>query len=397
MTRPFEGVRILDFTRYFAGPFGTYQFALQGADVIKIEPPGGEEYRSALLDQEWADRKMAPAFMSLNANKRSMMLDLRKPEAVEIIKRLVKDADIVWENFRPGVMDRLGIGYDTLSQINPRLIYCAVSGFGQTGPAAKMAAFDGKIQAMSGIMTMTGEPENGPMRAGFAVCDLIAAMTAAFAVSSALYQREHTQKSQMVDVSLLDSTLSFLTQHVTEYNVTGHVQQQYGNLSVTRKPTADRFACGDSFIVLAVLTEPQFVNLMTTLGRADALEDEQFADWPARTANTLALREIIEAAMKDGDPDDWEQRLTEADVPCSTIKSIDEAIAHPQIAHRQFLQEVETDFGPVTLAGPGFRLEHGTGKVDRAPALPGQHSEEILLQAGYSDEEIENLRAKNVI
>ena len=210
MSKPFTGVRILDFTRYLAGPYGTYQLALLGADVIKLESHEGDESRHLLISKEWADRKMASSFLAVNANKRSITLDLRKQGAVDIVKRLVTTADVVWENFRPGVMERLGLGYDALAAINPRLIYCAVSGFGHTGPERTTAAFDGKLQAMSGIMSITGDPAGGPMRAGFALCDSFGGMTAALAVSSALYQRTHTGRGQFVDVAMLDAALALI-------------------------------------------------------------------------------------------------------------------------------------------------------------------------------------------
>src|SRR5687768_4975516 len=317
MSRPFAGIRILDFTRYLAGPFGTYQLALLGADVVKIESHEGDESRHLLISREWAERKMASSFLAVNANKRSITLDLRKPEAVTIVKRLVGGADVVWENFRPGVMDRLGLGYETLAAINPRLIYCAVSGFGHTGPERTTAAFDGKLQAMSGIMSITGDPAGGPMRAGFALCDTIGGMTAALAVSSALYQRTHTGRGQFVDVAMLDAALAFIPGPVSEYTVAGIEQQQIGNGSVSRKPTAHRFRAGSGYIVLAVLTDKQFASLMRTIGRADALEDPRFRDWRARTDNGKALREVIEMALATDEPKSWEARLTAADVPRS--------------------------------------------------------------------------------
>ena len=397
MSRPFDGIRVLDFTRFFAGPFGTYQFALHGADVIKIEPIGGEDNRRAQSDQEWVDRNMAPAFMSINANKRSLTLDLKKPDAQEIVKRLVKDADVVWENFRPGVMSRFGLGYEDLKKINPKLIYCAVSGFGHDGPESPKAAFDGKIQAMSGIMSITGEPEGGPMRAGFAACDMIGGMMGAFAVSAALHQRTQTGEGQFVDVAMLDSTLNFLAQHVTEYTVAGFVQQQYGNLSVTRKVTADRFRCGNGYIILAILLEKQFVNLMKALGREDVFDDPRFKDWPSRTENAQALREVIEGAMREGDPQSWEERLTAADVPCATVKGIDEIAEHPQVAARGLLQEVDSAYGPLRLVGPGFKLAHGSGGIDTPPPMVGEHNEEILSAAGFSAEEIAAWREQQVI
>src|SRR6202021_1492066 len=199
MTRPFTGTRILDFTQVLAGPFGSFQLALLGADVIKVERREGEDMRRTPLSREWADRGLAPGWQAINGNKRSLTLDLQKPEAIAIVKKLAAEADVVMENFRPGVMDKLGIGYAALSEINPRLIYCAVSGFGQTGPGRNGAGYDGKMQALSGIMAITGHEESGPTRAGFAICDVLSGATAAFGVSSALFQRHQAGKGQLID------------------------------------------------------------------------------------------------------------------------------------------------------------------------------------------------------
>jgi len=397
MSKPFTGVRILDFTRYLAGPYGTYQLALLGADVVKIESRDGDETRGQLADRQWAERKMAPSFLAVNGNKRSITLDLRRPEAVEVVKRLAVGADVVWENFRGGVMERLGLGYETLAAINPRLIYCAISGFGRTGPERTTAAFDGKLQAMSGIMSITGEPAAGPTRAGFALCDTIGGATAAFAVASALYQRTHTGSGQLVDVAMLDAALAFIPGPVSEYTVAGIEQRQIGNGSVSRKPTASRFRARDGYLVLAVLTEKQFASLMQALGRADALGDPRFKDWPARTENEPALREIIERALAADDPKAWEARLTAADVPCGSIWTIDEIVRHPQLEHRDVLQTIDSRYGPMRLVGAGFRLAHGSPGLDREPPILGEHTDEILRQAGYGAEEIARLRREAVI
>jgi crotonobetainyl-CoA:carnitine CoA-transferase CaiB-like acyl-CoA transferase len=316
---------------------------------------------------------------------------------VTIVKKLAATADVVWENFRGGVMERLGLGYEALSAVNPRLIYCSVSGFGQTGPERTTAAFDGKLQAMSGIMSITGEPAHGPTRAGFAICDTIGGMTAALAVSSALYQRTHTGRGQLVDVAMLDAALAFIPGTVSEYTVAGIEARQLGNGSVSRKPTASRFRARGGYIVLAVLTEKQFVSLMKTLGRADALADPRFKDWAARTANEPALREIIEAALAADDPKSWEARLTAADVPCGSIWKIDEIVKHPQLEHRDVLQTIDSRYGPMRLVGAGFRLEHGSPGLDREPPTLGEHTDEILKEAGYAAEEIERLRREAVI
>jgi len=395
--KAFQGVRILDFTHVLAGPYATAQLAMQGADVIKIEPRGGEPNRLTPTSREWSERGLGPMWMSVNANKRCITLDLSRDEGKEIVRRLVRDADVVVENFRPGVMDKLGIGWEALSAINPRLIYVTMSGFGSTGPERRTAAFDGKIQAMSGLMTLTGEAVNGPMRAGFAAADICTGMTGAFAISTALFQRTHTGRGQLVDVAMLDSMLGFLSGAISEYLNAGYVHQQYGNRSVSMKPTADRFRCGDGYLVLAVLTDKQFGALLTALGRADALADPRFKDWYARIEHAQALRELIETAFDGGAPHDWERRLTEADVPCAVVTTIPEIVRHPQIAHRGFLQQAETPFGPVTLAGPAFRLSHGNGGIDRPLATPGMHNDEVLAEIGYDAAAIAALRAADVI
>ncbi|WP_119419437.1 CaiB/BaiF CoA transferase family protein [Desertibaculum subflavum] len=398
MTKPFAGVRILDFTRVLAGPFASYQLALLGADVIKVEAKGGDDARRGGGSAEWEGRGLPPGFMAVNANKRSLTLDLKNPKAIEVVRRLVTKADVVMENFRPGVMDGLGIGYQALSEINPRLIYCAVSGFGQTGPERGRAAFDGMIQAMSGLMSITGHPEMGPTRVGFAGCDVTAGATAAFGVASALFQRTHTGKGQLIDVAMLEAMLSFLGQQVTEHMVTGRVHGQAANLSVTRKPTADLYRTGgNGYLVLAVLTEKQFASLMHAIGRADLLQDPRFADWPSRIANGPALHALIEAALASADAETWAERLKGADCPSARVWSIPEIVRHPQVAGRDLLQTVNTEWGPVTLAGSGFRLAHGGGGVDRPPPGLGQHTAEVLGEAGYSAPEIAGLREAGAI
>src|SRR5918912_1088967 len=383
--KPFAGIRILDFTRYVAGPFGTYQLALQGADVIKIEPKAGDDMRHSQLSREWAAKGLGPSFLGINSNKRSLTLDLTKPDAVAIVKRLAETADVVWENFRPGVMDRFGIGYEVLRTLNPRLIYCAVSGFGQNGPERGTAAFDGKLQAMSGIMSITGHEDKGPTRAGFALCDTIGGMTAAFAVASALFQRSHTGEGQFVDVAMLDAALAFIAPQIAEYTVTGHQHRQFGNLSSSGKVTGNRFKAGEGDLMLAVMTEKQFANLMRGIGRADALADPRFADWPSRSRNEPALRAIIEEALAADSARNWEKRLTEADVPCAAIWPISEIVHHPQLVHREVLQRVAASYGEFTLVGSGFRLsEGGTGSIERPPPLIGEHTDEILREARYS-------------
>jgi crotonobetainyl-CoA:carnitine CoA-transferase CaiB-like acyl-CoA transferase len=395
--RPFAGVRILDFTQVLAGPYGSYQLALLGADVIKVERREGEDMRRTPLSREWAERGMAPSWLAINGNKRSLTLDLQQPAAKEVVRRLVAKADVVMENFRGGVMDRLGFGYASLSAINPGLIYCAISGFGQTGPYSHEAGYDGKIQALSGIMSITGHAEMGPTRAGFAVCDVLSGMTAAFAVSSALFQRTHTGKGQFIDVSMLEASLAFLSTQVADFTVAGHRQAQFGNQAISRKVTANLFRAKDSFVLLAVNDEKQYRALMTALGRADVLEDPRFADWFLRKENEAALRAIIEAALAAEDAKTWEVRLNAAGAPSASIWKIEEIIDHPQIVARGAMQTAETAYGPLRLMGSGFQMAHGGGKLDSAPPELGAHTDAVLHEAGYSADEIATLRRDGVI
>ena len=395
--RPFQGVRILDFTQVLAGPYGTYQLALLGADVIKVERRGGEDMRRTPLSREWADRGMAPSWLAINGNKKSLTLDLQHSEAKDIVRKLAAKADVVMENFRGGVMDRLGLGYTALSEINPRLIYCAISGFGQTGPYSHEAGYDGKIQALSGIMAITGHAEMGPTRAGFAVCDVLSGATAAFAVSSALFQRTHTGIGQFIDVSMLEASLAFLSTQVADYTVAGHRQQQAGNQAISRKVTANLFRAKDSWLLLAVNDEKQYRNLMMAIGCAQVLDDPRFGDWFLRKDNEAALRDIVEAALAKEDAKTWEPRLNDAGAPCASIWKVEEIIDHPQVAARGVMQTVDSPYGPLRLMGSGFQMAHGGGKLDTVGPQLGAHSDAILGEIGYDAAAIAGLRERGVV
>ena len=397
MSQPFTGVRVLDFTQVFAGPFGSYQLALFGADVVKIERPGGDDMRFGPPNKEWSDRGLGTGWMAINSNKRNIALDLTKPEAIAIVKRLAETADVVMENFRPGVMDKLGIGYEALSKVNPRIIYAAVSGFGQNGPERTTGAYDGKIQAMSGLMSITGSVESGPTRAGFAVCDAIGGMSLAFGVASALFQRTHTGKGQLVDVAMLDSALTFMSSFVVDYTVGGHVQGPAGNRAQSRLPTADLFKVKDGHLLLAVNNDKQFVALTKAIGHPDLPRDPRFIDWPARIANEVALRAIIEEVFASADAATWDERLTAANVPCSRIWSIADVVKHPQLKERSVLQKIDSPHGEVELVASGVRLAHGGAEIKRFPAMPGADSDDVLGAAGYSAKEIADFKSAGVV
>ena len=393
---PLDGVRVLSFNHFLMGPLGIQMLGDLGADVIAIEPIEGAWQR------HWsgADRTVdgqSLLFLCANRNKRNLALNLKAPEGRAIVHKLVATADIVAENYRPGVMDKLGIGYDVLKAINPKLIYCAVSGFGQVGPDRETAAFDGMIQAMSGLMSITGFPTNGPTRVGFAGADVMSGATAALGVASALYQRTHTGKGQLVDVAMIDAVMGYLAQQFTEHLMTGRVHEQAANRSVTRKPTGDLYKTKDGWMVLAVMTEPQFQRLMKEVGRADALADPRFPDWPARIQNDKALHEIIEAELVKETSATWAERFARADVPAGRVLSIPETVKLDHFDRRTVLQTVETEHGPIKVVGSGFRMEHGGGSVDRPPATLGQHTDEILREAGYGDADIAAMREGKVV
>jgi len=397
LTRPFEGVRILDFTQVLAGPYASYQLALLGADVIKIERREGEDMRQSPLSKDWAERGLAPGWQAINGNKKSLTLDLQKKEAIEIVRRLAAKADVAMENFRPGIMDKLGIGYAALSAVNPRLIYCAISGFGQTGPERNQAGYDGKIQALSGIMSITGHDATGPTRAGFAVCDVLSGATAAFGVASALFQRSHTGKGQLVDVSMLEAALAFLSGPIADFTVAGHRQALSGNQAVSRRPTANLFKAGNGHLLLAVNNEKQYQALIRALGLEHTKDDPRFVDWAARKENETALRALIEEKLATRDPKEWEKVLDEAGAPCASIWRIEEIIDHPQIAARKALQTVQTPYGELRFAGNGFQLAHGGGRLDRMAPRLGADVDTVLGDVGYNAAEIAALRAAAVV
>ncbi len=385
MTQPFTGIRVLDFTQVFAGPYASYQLALLGADVIKIEKPGGEDSRTTNGATGPKGDTTSPIYISSNGNKRGICLDLKDPKAIAAVKKLAATADVVMENFRPGVMDRLGIGWDVLKQINPRLIYAAVSGFGRVGPDAKTPAYDGKIQAISGIMSITGHPDKGPTRAGFAVVDAAAGMTAAFAVAAALFQRQATGKGQLVDVSMLDSALSFLSPTVADWTFTGFNPVQYGNMAVSRRPTADLFQAKDGHFLLACNTDGQYEALARVTERQDLLTDPRFADWDRRKENAAELQALLNGVFATATAAEWDDRLNKAGCPCSKIWTIPEVVEHPQHAYRTSgMQEIDG----LKLMGGGFAFEHGGPKLTSLPPSPGEHTAEVLREAGFSKAEI---------
>ena len=396
MAKAFDGVRVIDFTQVIAGPFCTQHLAMMGADVIKLEQrSGGDQGRYLIGDNDLGRVGMSPMFLSINSGKRAMTLDLKHPRARGVVHRLVAGANIVVENFKAGTMDRLGFGYEALKEVRPGLVFCSISGYGQTGDYAGAPAYDGAIQAASGMMSVTGHPDTGPVRAGFTAVDLSTGITAAFACASALYRQQATGEGQRLDVTMFESSLSMLAPLLIDYLTTGNLAAPVGNSSPARVPTADSFRVRGGAILMTCLTERQWQGLCRALDRPDLAADPCFADNEARKANQGALRAALEEAFAADTPEGWERRLAAEGVPAAPINDISQALAHPALAERRFVERrpgpagIERD---VYTVNPAFLADDDGPGTARPPPEHGADSDEILAEIGYSAGEIRELR-----
>lgn len=395
-----NGVRVLDLTNVLAGPFAGYQLALLGADVIKIETPGtGDLARQLGADPARNRRGMGTSFLAQNAGKRSLSLNLKSADGKAIFRRLVADADVVLENFRPGVMDRLGLGYDALREVRGELIYCAISGFGQSGPLAAAPAYDQIIQGRSGVMSVTGDARSAPLRVGYPVCDTIGGITAAFAIASALVRREREGTGSFIDVSMLDSAIVTMGWIVSNQLIAGSSPVPMGNDNFTASPSGT-FRTKDGLLNIAANKQDQFETLCKLLGAPELIADPRFAEREARKTNRAALTEAIERQLAEHDAPWWESRLNEAGVPAGQVLDIAQALAQPQVAHRRLTMTLPVDDPPhdsITVTRSGFHVDGVAQSVEHGPPTLGQHSDEILLQAGFTSADIARWRADGTL
>ena len=383
MTRPFADLRVLDFTTTIAGPYCARLLADAGADVIKIESPEGELTRHRPPFRDGA----STSYGQLNAGKRSLVLNLKEPGAVEIIRRLVADADVLVENFRPGVMARFGLGYPALAALNPRLIYCAISGYGQTGPSSELAAYAPAIHAASGYdmaHLVYQEGRERPDNCGIYTADILSGTFAYGAIATALVQRHATGQGQMIDVSMLEAMLNLTT---TEVQVAQFPQPPSG------KPLFSPVATANGYIMPAIASERTFQNLAKAAGREDWITDPRFAEYPTRRGNWGVLIEELEQWSRTLTTAECEAALNRHGVPCSAYRSVAEALADPQLAHRDALAEVFDAGGSFRVVNAPYRMSAGLTKVREFSADLGQHTREVLHDAGYSDAEIAALIA----
>lgn len=381
MTELLSGIRVLDLTNVLAGPYCAYQLALLGADVIKVEAPqGGDLARQLGGSPKLNSAGMGASFLAQNAGKRSVVLDLKKQADRERFFDLVASADALVENFRPGVMDRLGLGYEALKAVRPGLVYCAISGFGQTGPMRDNPAYDQIIQGLSGIMSITGTPETAPLRVGYPVADTLGGLVGAFAITSALLRQKTSGEGAFLDVSMLECTLSALGWPVSNYLTAGIDPKPMGNENMTAAPSG-AFRTGDGLINIAANKQEQFVALCRLIGRPELASDTRFAERETRKRNRAALKVEIEDALAGAPAAAWEEMLNRAGVPAGRVLTIPQVLAEPQVLERQVTANFDDVAGldkPLTVLRGGFMVDGVAPLPTKPPPALGEHMGEVF-------------------
>lgn len=380
-----NGLRVLDLTRVRSGPTCVRQFADWGADVIKVEAP--------VDTAQFGGPRSGPDFQNLHRNKRSLTLDLKSEAGLSAFKKLADTADIIVENFRPGVKKRLGIDYETLSQTNPRLIYASISGFGQDGPLADRPGFDQIAQGMGGLMSITGKPGAGPMRVGIPIADLCAGLFAAQGILIALFERSHSGKGQWVQTSLLQAQVFMLDFQAARFLMDGDVPKQAGNNHPTSIPTGV-FRTSDGYMNIAVTGNNIWAKFCDVMDRPDWLEDERYATAPARSENRDDLGAEIEAITETRTTAEWIELFTSVGVPAGEINDIGQVFSNPQVRHLGLAQPVTSqERGETELVGQPIMMSRTPSHIDAPPPTAGQHSEALLTEIGLSKEEIAAMKA----
>ncbi len=393
-----EGIRVLDLTNVLSGPFATLHLALLGAEVVKIENPADGDLARKLGNVQALSRQlMGTSFLAQNANKKSVTLNLKTAEGRDVFLKLAEAADVLVENFRPGVMERLGLSYEALAARNPRLVYCAISGFGQTGPDAQKPAYDQIIQGLSGTMAVNGDERLNPLRCGFPVCDTVGGLNAAFAVMAALYHRERTGDGQRIDVALLDSIMPLMGWVAANLLIGGEPPSLLGNDNFTAAPSGT-FATKDGYVNIAANKQEQWEAVADVLGLPGLKSDPRFAERDSRKKNRRLLTPLLEEKLRTRTTAEWVEALNARDVPSGAILGLEDALKQPQVAHRRTLRTVTVPgIGDVPLFGLTALFEKTPGGIDAPPPRLSQHTEEILSGAGFTREEIAGMRSRGIV
>jgi len=399
MNLPLTGVRVLDLSNVLAGPYCGYQLARLGAEVIKIEnPAGGDLARRLGADFEMAERLAGLSFVAVNAGKQSVAINLKSPEGKEIFLRLVDRADVVLENFRPGVMRRLGLAYESLARHNPKLVYCAISGFGQSGPWAERPAYDQIVQGLSGAMSLTGDAESAPLRTGFPISDTLAGLAASFAISAALVGQRQTGRGCFIDVSLLETTLSAMGWPVSNFLNTDVRPRPMGNENFTAAPSGT-FLTASGPLNVAANEQKQYEAVCDIVGRPDLKSDRRFCDRQARLIHRSALNAELNAALAARPAEEWEALFNAAGVPAGCVLELADILEHEQVRGRSFVETLDAlrpDGRRLRITRPGFVVGEGFPTPPPPPDL-GADTRRWLTEVGYSETEIESLRHRDLV
>ena len=405
MTGALDDINVVDLSRVLAGPWSTQNLADLGADVIKIERPGvGDDTRSwgpPFVSRTEGDAQDAAYFFCANRNKRSLTLDFTTDKGREILIKLIAQADVLIENYKVGGLKKYGLDYDSLSRINPRLIYCSITGFGQDGPYADRPGYDALVQAMGGLMSVTGEPDEvlggGPQKVGVAVVDILTGLYATNAILAALLHRAKSDQGQHIDIALLDVQVATLANQAGNYLLSGNVPQRMGSAHPSIVPYQP-FACADGHVMLAIGNDGQFTSLCRAAGQAAIASDERFATNAMRVRHRAELLEVLTPLMRQHGAERWCELAQQEGFPCGPINTIDRVFRDPQVRAREMhIQMNSPSYGALDLVASPMRLSASPVSYRRAPPSLGQDSHEVLRELQYSDDEIDSLRDSGVI